>query len=162
MCAFLLLIKVNLGLSYCFLLSAALVNYGHMDGFIGARMLLSGIPLDEPFLRFHLSILMKEEKKHLCGGRIKISDSYYLMGTADPTGKLKSDEVCIILYAFFMMIFFPHLFLTMTMHCEFNGNLVYIISKVCSFLFANSCACIIYVLLTSTFRTELLDNLSCW
>ncbi|XP_030527505.1 probable RNA-dependent RNA polymerase 5 [Rhodamnia argentea] len=73
------------------------VNHGDMDGFNVARMILSGIPLDESYLQHRLSILMKMEKKNLKGGRIPISDSYYLMGTADPTGILKSDEVCIIL-----------------------------------------------------------------
>ncbi|KAK4753975.1 hypothetical protein SAY87_002079 [Trapa incisa] len=43
-------------------------------------------------LQSHLSILVKEEKKSLRGGRIPIADSYYLMGTADPTGSLKPDE----------------------------------------------------------------------
>ncbi|KAI3421727.1 RNA-dependent RNA polymerase [Psidium guajava] len=62
-----------------------------------ARMILSGIPLDESYLQHHLSKLMRMEKKNLKGGKIPISDSYYLMGTADPTGILKSDEVCIIL-----------------------------------------------------------------
>ncbi|XP_048133878.1 probable RNA-dependent RNA polymerase 5 [Rhodamnia argentea] len=73
------------------------VNYGDMDGFNAARMILSGIPLDESFLQNHLSKLMKMEKNNLKGGKIPVSDSYYLMGTADPTGILKSDEVCIIL-----------------------------------------------------------------
>ncbi|KAF8036238.1 hypothetical protein BT93_C2065 [Corymbia citriodora subsp. variegata] len=73
------------------------VNHGEKDGFAAARMILSGIPLDETYLQNHLSNLMKEEKKSLKGGRIPIPDSYYLMGTADPTGILKSDEVCIIL-----------------------------------------------------------------
>lgn len=85
--------------SFCsFTVCAALVNHGDMDGFNAARMILSGIPLDESYLQHHLSILMKMEKKNLKGGKIPISDSYYLMGTADPTGILKSDEVCIILY----------------------------------------------------------------
>ncbi|KAI4377766.1 hypothetical protein MLD38_015344 [Melastoma candidum] len=74
-----------------------LVSYGDMDAFIGARMLLSGIPLDEPYLQMYLSSLMKRGRRLLSVGRIPISDSYYLMGTADPTGKLRSDEVCIIL-----------------------------------------------------------------
>ncbi|KAL3733385.1 hypothetical protein ACJRO7_022845 [Eucalyptus globulus] len=73
------------------------VNHGEKDGFTAARMILSGIPLDETYLQNRLSILMNDEKKSLKGGRIPIPDSYYLMGTADPTGILKSDEVCIIL-----------------------------------------------------------------
>ncbi|KDP33812.1 hypothetical protein JCGZ_07383 [Jatropha curcas] len=68
-----------------------------MDDYTLAKMLLSGIPLEEPFVQHHLRILMKEEKKNLRGGRIPIPESYYLMGTADPTGRLESDEVCVIL-----------------------------------------------------------------
>ncbi|PKI76244.1 hypothetical protein CRG98_003355 [Punica granatum] len=73
------------------------LNHCEMDNFNSARMILGGIPLEEPYLHFHLSILMKLEKKSLRSGRIPIPDSYYLMGTADPTGSLKPDEVCIIL-----------------------------------------------------------------
>lgn len=69
-----------------------------MDKLNSARMILCGIPLEESYLQFHLSKLMKEEKKSLRGGKIPIPDSYYLMGTADPTGSLKPDEVCVILY----------------------------------------------------------------
>lgn len=61
-------------------------------------MILSGISLDEPYLKYHLSILMKKEKTGLQGGKLPVTESYYLMGTVDPTGILKSDEVCIILY----------------------------------------------------------------
>ncbi|KAJ0031828.1 hypothetical protein Pint_13263 [Pistacia integerrima] len=73
------------------------LNYGGMDEFIVARMILSGICLDEPYLKYRLSILLKEEKKGLQGGKLPVTESYYLMGTVDPTGILKSDEVCIIL-----------------------------------------------------------------
>ncbi|XP_020536474.1 probable RNA-dependent RNA polymerase 5 isoform X3 [Jatropha curcas] len=77
-------------------LRVTIVN-GEMDDYTLAKMLLSGIPLEEPFVQHHLRILMKEEKKNLRGGRIPIPESYYLMGTADPTGRLESDEVCVIL-----------------------------------------------------------------
>ncbi|KAI9192350.1 hypothetical protein LWI28_021583 [Acer negundo] len=73
------------------------LNYGGMDDFIATRMILSGIPLDESYLQYHLSILMNEEKKSLQGGKLPVPESYYLMGTVDPTGTLKSDEVCIVL-----------------------------------------------------------------
>ncbi|KAH9762560.1 putative RNA-dependent RNA polymerase 3 [Citrus sinensis] len=73
-------------------------NYGGMDyDFTSARMILSGISLDEPYLQHRLSILMKEEKKSLQAGKLPVTESYYLMGTVDPTGILKSNEVCIIL-----------------------------------------------------------------
>ncbi|KAK4765087.1 hypothetical protein SAY86_026177 [Trapa natans] len=73
------------------------INHGDMDKLNSARMILCGIPLVESYLQSHLSILVKEETKSLRGGRIPIADSYYLMGTADPTGSLKPDEVCIII-----------------------------------------------------------------
>lgn len=67
-----------------------------------ARMIFSGIPLEEPYLQRRLSILMKEQKLSLRTGKLCADDCYYLMGTADPTGKLKSDEVCIVLYVLFL------------------------------------------------------------
>ncbi|XP_030488896.2 probable RNA-dependent RNA polymerase 5 isoform X4 [Cannabis sativa] len=74
------------------------INYGNMDNdFTIARMILAGIPLEEPYLQYRLSILMKEEKKSLKGGKLYIPECCYLMGTADPTGKLESDEVCVVL-----------------------------------------------------------------
>lgn len=73
-----------------------------MDDFLVARMILSGIPLDESYLQYRLSMLLREEKKSLKSGRLHVPDCYYLMGTADPTGTLESDEVCIILYVLHM------------------------------------------------------------
>ncbi|GMH16524.1 hypothetical protein Nepgr_018365 [Nepenthes gracilis] len=67
------------------------------DDFTVGRMILSGIPLDEPFLQYRLSFFAKEERKGLKLGKLPIADSFYLMGTADPTGTLNSDEVCIFL-----------------------------------------------------------------
>nr|KYP37196.1 putative RNA-dependent RNA polymerase 3 [Cajanus cajan] len=76
----------------------ASINHGEMDEYIAAEMILCGIPLDEPFLQYHLSILSREEKKKLRGGRIYMPDCFYLMGTVDPTprGCLAENEVCII------------------------------------------------------------------
>ncbi|KAK0572519.1 hypothetical protein LWI29_032755 [Acer saccharum] len=77
------------------------LNYGGMDDFIATRMILSGIPLDESYLQYCLSILMNilmnKEKENLQRGKLPVPESYYLMGTVDPTGTLKSDEVCIVL-----------------------------------------------------------------
>ncbi|XP_042485200.1 probable RNA-dependent RNA polymerase 5 [Macadamia integrifolia] len=73
------------------------INYGDMDDLLAARMILCGIPLDEPYLQCHLPVLAKEEKKGLKGGKLPISECFNLMGTADPTGTLKRDEVCVIL-----------------------------------------------------------------
>lgn len=85
------------------MLYAVSINYGEMDDFYVARMILSGIPLDESYLQYRLSILMKEEKKSLAGGKLHVSECYYLMGTADPTGILERDEVCVILYVAFSL-----------------------------------------------------------
>ena len=82
------------------------LNYGGMDDNIVATMIGCGIPLEEPYLQHRLSILMKEEKKSLKGGKIPVPESYYLMGTADPTGLLKSGEVCIILYVCYWHVLF--------------------------------------------------------
>lgn len=73
------------------------ISNGEMDNFTVARMLFSGIPLEESHIQYHQLILMREEKKSLKGGRIPVPESYYLMGTVDPTGTLEADEVCIIL-----------------------------------------------------------------
>ncbi|KAK2982308.1 hypothetical protein RJ640_027405, partial [Escallonia rubra] len=74
------------------------LNLGEIDDdFTTTRMILAGIPLDEPGLRYRLSRLAKEERKGLKGGKLPISESFYLMGTTDPTGVLNSDEVCVIL-----------------------------------------------------------------
>ncbi|KAJ4708521.1 RNA-dependent RNA polymerase [Melia azedarach] len=73
------------------------LNHGEMDDFIATTMILSGISLDEPYLQYRLSILMKKEKKGLQSGKLPLTESYYLMGTVDPTGILKSNEVSIML-----------------------------------------------------------------
>ncbi|KAL2500917.1 putative RNA-dependent RNA polymerase 5 [Forsythia ovata] len=67
------------------------------DGFMAQRMISSGIPLNEPYLQFCLSRLVKDDKSKLKTGRIPIGESFYLMGTADPTAVLNNDEVCVIL-----------------------------------------------------------------
>jgi RNA-dependent RNA polymerase len=69
-----------------------------MDGdHLLTMMLYSKIPLDEPFLRYRLAIIIGEENKGLQEGKIPISDTYYLMGTSDPTGTLGPNQVCVIL-----------------------------------------------------------------
>ncbi|KAF6135828.1 hypothetical protein GIB67_028147 [Kingdonia uniflora] len=40
---------------------------------------------------------MANERMGLMEGKMHVSEYYYLMGTADPTGLLNSDEVCIIM-----------------------------------------------------------------
>lgn len=73
-----------------------------MDDHIVSQMIACGIPLDEPYLKQRLSFLMNKERENLGGGKLPIEDSYHLMGTADPSGVLKNDEVCIIMYVFYI------------------------------------------------------------
>ncbi|KAM7509580.1 hypothetical protein LguiA_020033 [Lonicera macranthoides] len=74
------------------------LNHGEIDDdFTTTRMILSGVPLNEPSLQHRLSRLANEERKGLKGGKLPITESFYLMGTADPTGVLNQDQVCVIL-----------------------------------------------------------------
>ncbi|CAA7013934.1 unnamed protein product [Microthlaspi erraticum] len=68
-----------------------------MDDYNALQMIMSDIPLDEPHLKDQLSILLKTERNDLKAGKLLVTESYYLMGTVDPTGKLKENEVCVIL-----------------------------------------------------------------
>jgi RNA-dependent RNA polymerase len=74
----------------------ASVNHGDMDDYNAAAMILCGIPLDEPFLQYHLTKLVKAEKNKLKGGKLYLEDCFYMMGTVDPTHSLKPNQVCII------------------------------------------------------------------
>ncbi|KAM7515445.1 hypothetical protein LguiA_005028 [Lonicera macranthoides] len=67
------------------------------DNFTTTGMILSGIPLNEPYLKHRLSKFANKERKGFKKGKLPISDSFNLMGTADPTGLLNRDEVCVIL-----------------------------------------------------------------
>ncbi|XP_076912882.1 putative RNA-dependent RNA polymerase 5 [Bidens hawaiensis] len=67
------------------------------DSGICMEMFGARIPLTEPFFQRRLSQLAKEERKGLGEGKIPLTESFYLYGTADPTGILNSDEVCVIL-----------------------------------------------------------------
>ncbi|KAL6627250.1 hypothetical protein ACP70R_030976 [Stipagrostis hirtigluma subsp. patula] len=72
-------------------------NHADMDDFMSARMILSGIePKDEAYLQSQLALMTKVERKGLQQGKIPIDDCYYLMGTTDPTGTLKREQVCVI------------------------------------------------------------------
>ncbi|KAJ8751018.1 hypothetical protein K2173_016199 [Erythroxylum novogranatense] len=73
------------------------LNFGEMGDYDVVQMIGCGIPLEEPYLQYRLSTLVTEEKRRLKDGKIHVPESYYLMGTVDPTGDLESDEVCIIL-----------------------------------------------------------------
>ncbi|XP_075489754.1 putative RNA-dependent RNA polymerase 5 [Primulina tabacum] len=73
-------------------------NDGLQYGFLAQRMISSGIPLNEPYLQHCLWNLEKNEKSNLKAGKLPISETLYLMGTADPTGILNYDEVCVILH----------------------------------------------------------------
>ncbi|KAG2595071.1 hypothetical protein PVAP13_5KG047900 [Panicum virgatum] len=73
------------------------LNHADMDDLMSARMILAGIqPKDEAFLQYQLGLMTKKERKGFQQGKIPIDDCYYLMGTTDPTGTLKPDQVCII------------------------------------------------------------------
>ncbi|KAL6560944.1 hypothetical protein OROHE_006121 [Orobanche hederae] len=78
-------------------LRVAANNDGLYYAFVATRMIVSGVPLNEPYLQHCLWNLVIGEKTKLKEGRIPITESFYLMGTADPTGVLNNDEVCIIL-----------------------------------------------------------------
>lgn len=71
--------------------------YADMEDSISARMILSGIPLEDAYLQSRLAIMAQQERKGIKQGKLPISDCFYLMGTTDPTGKLKANEVCVIL-----------------------------------------------------------------
>lgn len=72
-------------------------NHADMDDSMSARMILSGIqPEDDAYLQYQLAIMTREEREGIKLGRIPIDESYYLMGTTDPTGTLKPNEVCVI------------------------------------------------------------------
>ncbi|XP_021723710.1 probable RNA-dependent RNA polymerase 3 [Chenopodium quinoa] len=77
-------------------LQVALASGDMDDEFTIARMILSGIPLHEPYIQTRLSFLTNHQNKSLKEGKLPISESFYLMGTADPTDTLRSGEVCII------------------------------------------------------------------
>ncbi|KAE9464482.1 hypothetical protein C3L33_03608, partial [Rhododendron williamsianum] len=83
--------------AYCFLDAAALNHGERDDDFTVARMILSGVPLNEPYLQYRLSDLAKDERNALKGGKLPITESFYLIGTTDPTGLLESHQVCVIL-----------------------------------------------------------------
>lgn len=81
-----------------FLVAVVSNHDGLHYGYIAQRMISCGIPLNEPYLQLCLSKMESGEKNKLKQGKITISESFYLMGTADPTGELNNDQVCVILY----------------------------------------------------------------
>jgi RNA-dependent RNA polymerase len=72
-------------------------GYASMEDSMLERMIHSGIPLEEPYLLSRLSFMAKQEMKVFREGKLPIDECYYLMGTTDPTGTLKPNEVCVIL-----------------------------------------------------------------
>ena len=83
---------------------AVSIRNGDMDdGWTTARMILAGVPLSEPHLQDRLAKLANFERKSLKEGKLPISESFYVMGTADPTGLLKANEVCVILYVDYLV-----------------------------------------------------------
>uniref|UniRef100_A0A0E0BYL9 RNA-dependent RNA polymerase n=1 Tax=Oryza meridionalis TaxID=40149 RepID=A0A0E0BYL9_9ORYZ len=72
-------------------------SYADMEDSMSARMILSGIPLEESYLQHRLDFMAQQERKGIKQGKIPIDECYYLMGTTDPTGTLRPNEVCVIL-----------------------------------------------------------------
>uniref|UniRef100_A0A0E0JF81 RNA-dependent RNA polymerase n=1 Tax=Oryza punctata TaxID=4537 RepID=A0A0E0JF81_ORYPU len=72
-------------------------SYADMEDSISARMILSGIPLEESYLQYRLDFMAQQERKGIKQGKIPIDECYYLMGTTDPTRTLRPNEVCVIL-----------------------------------------------------------------
>ncbi|XP_051223739.1 probable RNA-dependent RNA polymerase 3 isoform X1 [Lolium perenne] len=71
--------------------------YADMEDSMSARMLLSGVPLEDAYLQSRLATMSQLERKGIKEGKLPINDCFYLMGTTDPTGKLRPNEVCVIL-----------------------------------------------------------------
>ncbi|KAL3535694.1 hypothetical protein ACH5RR_004155 [Cinchona calisaya] len=78
-------------------LKVAITNREWDDGGTAARMISAGVPLNEPHLQDRLAKLANNERKSLGEGKLPVKESFYLMGTADPTGMLQANEVCVIL-----------------------------------------------------------------
>ncbi|CAL5033684.1 unnamed protein product [Urochloa decumbens] len=72
-------------------------RYANMEDSMLERMIHSGIPLEEPYLLSRLNFIAKMEMKVFREGKLPIDECYYLMGSTDPTGTLKPNEVCVIL-----------------------------------------------------------------
>ena len=72
-------------------------RYANMEDSTLELMIHSGIPLEEPHLLSRLNFIAKQEMKGFREGKLPIDECYHLMGTTDPTGTLKPNEVCVIL-----------------------------------------------------------------
>ncbi|KAK1662744.1 hypothetical protein QYE76_050903 [Lolium multiflorum] len=66
--------------------------YADMEDSMSARMLLSGVPLEDAYLQSRLATMSQLERKGIKEGKLPINDCFYLMGTTDPTGKLRPNE----------------------------------------------------------------------
>ncbi|KAG0562111.1 hypothetical protein KC19_9G119100 [Ceratodon purpureus] len=70
----------------------------HHSGQLACEMLLSGLePSQEPFLQKVISEMIKYELKNYSLGKVPVRDTAYLMGCADPTGRLERNQVVIIM-----------------------------------------------------------------
>ncbi|KAG2564420.1 hypothetical protein PVAP13_7NG017542 [Panicum virgatum] len=72
-------------------------RYANMEDSMLEIMIHSGIPLEEPHLLSRLNFIAKQEMRGFREGKLPIDECYYLMGSTDPTGTLKPNEVCVIL-----------------------------------------------------------------
>lgn len=90
--------RIKVLLLDAFNVSVAIRNGESDDNGTTARMISAGVPLSGPHLQDRLAKLVNFERNSLKEGKLPISESFYLMGTVDPTGLLKANEVCVILY----------------------------------------------------------------
>ncbi|KAJ3702282.1 hypothetical protein LUZ61_005987 [Rhynchospora tenuis] len=72
-------------------------NHSELDDYdLLLTMLDAGVPLCEPYLQYRLKDIITEKYKVLQEGKIPISNTYFLRGTADPTGTLSLNQVCVV------------------------------------------------------------------
>lgn len=83
---------------FSFIVPTVASAYASLDNSMSERMILSGVPLNEPYLRSRLCFMAQQERGKLKEGKLPIDHCYNLLGTADPTGKLGPKEVCLTLY----------------------------------------------------------------
>ena len=80
-----------------YMVHAVASRYANMEDSMLELMIHSGIPLEEPHLLSRLNFIAKQEMKGFREGKLPIEECYNLMGSTDPTGTLKPNEVCVIL-----------------------------------------------------------------
>ena len=70
----------------------------HHNGKLALEMISIGLqPSQEPFLQKVISEMVKSELQRYSLGKVPVSQTAYLMGCADPTGRLERNQVAILL-----------------------------------------------------------------